>query len=117
MWICWIGAGFGGFGDRQDFWRLCYSSDVPQSMKSQLSLKKQMVWDGVDGAKKSSVDVWIVFVLFACWIVTDVDELIFEVVDVSYAVLVMPAVPDFSRGLLACCEGIAALDVLDAFRC
>jgi hypothetical protein len=57
----------------------------------------------------------IVFVLFVCWIVPNVDELIFEVIGVSCAVLVIPAVPDFSRGLSADCEGVAAFDVLNAF--
>jgi hypothetical protein len=75
-----------------------------------------MVWDGVEAVEIFGVDVWVVFVLFAGWIVSNVDELIFEVVGVSNAVLVVSAVPDFCRGLLAGCEGVSALDVLNAFR-
>lgn len=56
------------------------------------------------------------FVLSARWIVLDVDELLVEVVGVSYAVFVIAAVPDFSWGLLADSEGIASFDVLNAFR-
>jgi hypothetical protein len=76
-----------------------------------------MVWNGVDAVEKSSVDVRIVFVPFARRIVSDVEELMVEVVGVSYAVFVIAVVPDFSRGLLAGCEGVAAFDVLNAFCC
>jgi hypothetical protein len=41
------------------------------------------------------VDVGIVFVLLAGGIVCDVEELIFEVVCVSYAMVVIAGVPDF----------------------
>jgi hypothetical protein len=44
------------------------------------------------------MDVRMAFVLFACRIVFDVDELLVEVVGVSYAVFVIAAVPDFSWG-------------------
>ena len=60
------------------------------------SLRKQMVWDGIDGVKKFSVDMWIVFVLFASGVVLDVEELISKVVCVSYAMVVIAGVPDFS---------------------
>jgi len=76
-----------------------------------------MVWDGVDTVEIFSVDVRIVFVVFASGIVSDVNELFLEVVGVSYAVFVIAAVPDFSGGLLACREGVAAFDELNAFRC
>jgi hypothetical protein len=42
------------------------------------------------------VDVRIAFVLFAGGVVLDVEELIVEVVCVSYAVVVIAGVPDFS---------------------
>jgi hypothetical protein len=61
------------------------------------------------------MDVRMAFVLFACWIVSDVNELIFEVVGISNAVLMVSAVPDFSCGLLADSEGIASFDELNAF--
>ncbi len=61
------------------------------------------------------MDMWIIFALFACWIVSNVEELLLEVVGVSYAVFVIAAMPDFSCGLLADCEGVASLDVLNAF--
>jgi hypothetical protein len=61
------------------------------------------------------MDVRIIFVLPTCWIVSNVDELLLEVVGVSYAVLVISVVPDLSCRLLADCEGVAAFDVLDAF--
>jgi hypothetical protein len=61
------------------------------------------------------VDVWVVFVFLAGWVVLDVEELVVEVVGVSYAVLVVPTVPDFSWGLLAGCEGVASFDELNAF--
>jgi hypothetical protein len=56
-------------------------------------------------------------VLFARWIVRDVEELIVEVVGVSYAMVVVSGVPDFSLGLLAYCKGVSALEVLDALCC
>ena len=76
-----------------------------------------MVWDGVDTVKISCVDVQIVFEVFAGGIVLDVQKLTVVVVGVSYAVFVIAAVPDFAWGLLAGCEGVAALDVLNAFCC
>jgi hypothetical protein len=78
-------------------------------------LRKQIVWGGVEAIEIFGVDVWVVFVLFACWIVSDVDELLIEVVGVSYAMFVIAVVPDFSWGLLAGCEGVASFDVLNAF--
>lgn len=42
------------------------------------------------------MNVWIVFVLFAGWVVLDVEELIVEVVGVSYAMVVIAGVPDLS---------------------
>jgi hypothetical protein len=74
-----------------------------------------MVGDGVEAIKIFGMDVWVVFVLFACWIVSNVDELLLEVVGIPYAVFVIAAVPDFSWGLLAGCEGVASFDVLNAF--
>jgi len=63
-----------------------------------------MTRDGVEAIKIFGVDVRIVFVLFASGVVSDVDELIFEVVGVSDAVVVISAVPDFCCGVLAGCE-------------
>ena len=57
---------------------------------------KEVIWSSVDAVKIFGVDVWIVFVLFADWIISDIDELILEVVFVSDAVFVITAVPDFS---------------------
>jgi hypothetical protein len=74
-----------------------------------------MVWDGVDAVEISGVDVGIVFVLFAGGVVLYIEKLIVEAVGVSYAVFVMAAVPDFSGGLLAGCEGVPTFDVLNAF--
>ena len=74
-----------------------------------------MVWNGVETIKIFGMDVWVVFVLFACWIVSNVDKLLLEVVGIPYAVFVIAAVPDFPWGLLASCEGVASLDVLNAF--
>jgi hypothetical protein len=54
-----------------------------------------MVWDGVETIKIFGMDVWVVFVLFACWIVSNVDKLLLEVVGIPYAVFVIAAVPDF----------------------
>ena len=48
------------------------------------------------------------------WVISDVDELTLEVVFVSNAVFVITAVPDFSWGLLAGCEGVSTFDVLNA---
>ena len=74
-----------------------------------------MARDRVDAVEISGVDVWIVFVVFAGWVISDVAQLILEVVIVSNVVFVITAVPDFSRGLFAGCKGISALDVLNAF--
>jgi hypothetical protein len=68
-----------------------------------------MVWDGVESVAIFCVDVWIVFVLFASGVVSDVEELGVEVVAVFDAMFVIAAVPDFCCGLLAGCEGVAAL--------
>jgi hypothetical protein len=76
-----------------------------------------MVWDGVEAVKIFGVDVWVVFASFTSRVVSNVDELIFEVVGVSYAVFVVALVPDFSCGLLADREGIASFDELNAFCC
>jgi len=73
-----------------------------------------MIWHGVDAVEIFCVDVSVIFVLFAGGIVSDVNEMTFEVVAASNAVFVITAVPDFSRGLLAGCEGVTALDVLNA---
>ena len=74
-----------------------------------------MVWDGVDEIWKIRVEVGIVFVLSASWIVCDVEELVVEVFGVSDAVFVVAGVPDFSWGLLARGEGVRTFDVLNAF--
>jgi hypothetical protein len=74
-----------------------------------------MAWDRVDSVAIFCVDVWIVFVLFSSGVVLGVQKLVVEVVGVSDAMLVIAAVPDFSRGLLPDCEGVAAFDVLNAF--
>ena len=63
------------------------------------------------------MDVWVAFVLFTCWIVSNVEKLIVEVVGVPYAVLVVALVPDFSCGVLSGREGVASLDELNAFCC
>jgi hypothetical protein len=76
-----------------------------------------MVWDGVDLVEISGVDMRIIFVLFASRIVSNVDELIVEVIGVSRAMLVISTVPDCSSGVLAGCEGVASFDVLNAFCC
>ena len=55
-----------------------------------------MVWDCINVVEIFGVDVWITLVLFADWIIADVDKLILEVVVVSNAVFVITAVPDFS---------------------
>lgn len=78
---------------------------------------KKVVWDCIDVVEIFGVDVGMVFVLFADRIVCDVDELVLEIFLVSNAVFVIAAVPDFSRGLLADCEGVSALDVLNALCC
>lgn len=72
-------------------------------------------WDWIYAIKMFGVDVRIVSLLFGSWIVLYIGELIIEIVDISYAVFVISAVPDFSAGLLSCCEGVSAFDVLDAF--
>jgi len=74
-----------------------------------------MVWDGIHAVEISGVDVRIVFVLFAGWVVLDVQKLTVVVVGISNAVLVIAAVPDFFQGLTTCCEGVSAFDVLNAF--
>jgi len=61
------------------------------------------------------MDVWIVCVLFAGRVVSDVVELVIEVVGVSYPMFVIAAVPDCSRSVLASGEGVSAFDVLNAF--
>jgi hypothetical protein len=75
---------------------------------------KEMIWDCVDAVEIFGVDVWVVFIPFAGWVISDVEELILEVVFVSNAVFVITAVPDFSWRLLAGCEGVSAFDVLNA---
>ena len=73
-----------------------------------------MIWDCVDAVEIFGVDVWIVFVLFAGWVISDVDELILEVAIVSNAVFVITAMPDFAWRLSAGREGVSAFDVLNA---
>lgn len=63
------------------------------------------------------MNVWIVFVLFACWVIADVVELMIEVLGVSDAVLVISAMPYLAGRLLAHRERIASLDVLNALCC
>ena len=55
-----------------------------------------MVWDGIDAVKKLGVHVCVIFVLFARGVVLDVEELGFEIVCVSYAMVVIAGVPDLS---------------------
>jgi len=55
-----------------------------------------MIWDCVDALEISGVDVWIVFVLLTGRIISDVDELILEVMVVPNSVFVVSTVPDFS---------------------
>jgi len=74
-----------------------------------------MARDGVDVVEISGVDVWIVLVMFPRWIVSDVNELLCEIIGVSYSVFVIAVVPDFPCGLLAGCEGVSAFYVLNAF--
>ncbi len=47
-----------------------------------------------------SVDVWVVFAVFADWIICDVKKLLFVVDQISDAVFVMATVPDLSGRLL-----------------
>jgi hypothetical protein len=42
-------------------------------------------------------------------------QLMIEVVGVSYTMFVISAVPYLAGRLLACCEGVSAFDVLNAF--
>jgi hypothetical protein len=76
-----------------------------------------MCWRWVDLVGEVCVDVGVVFVLFAGWIVLDVEELVVEVIGVSDAVFVVAAVPDCSGDGFAGCEGVAAFDELNAFCC
>jgi hypothetical protein len=76
-----------------------------------------MIWDCVDAVEISGVYVEIVFVLFTGRIISDVGELILEVILVSNAVFVIAGVPVFSGCFLSCSEGVAAFDVLNAFCC
>jgi hypothetical protein len=80
-------------------------------------LSEQIGGDGVDAVEIFGVDVWMVLVLLAGGVVCYVSRLAYEVIAVSDAVFVIAAMPDFSRGLLAGCEGVAALEVLNAFGC
>jgi hypothetical protein len=73
-----------------------------------------MVRDRVEAVKMFRVDVRVVFVLFASGVVSDIERLVVEVVGVSYSMLVVTLVPDFCRGVLTGCEGVSALDVLNA---
>ncbi len=75
-----------------------------------------MVWGGIDTVWIADVDVRVGFVSFAGGVVLDIRELVVEVVGVSYAVLVISVVPDLSCGVLACGEGVASFDVLNASR-
>jgi hypothetical protein len=74
-----------------------------------------MGWDQVETVEIAGVDVGIGLVLFAARVVLDIQKLSSVVVGVSYAVFVVAAMPDLSGGLLASGEGVAALDVLNAF--
>ncbi|WP_433975468.1 hypothetical protein [Tunturiibacter lichenicola] len=76
-----------------------------------------MVGDGVEALKIFGVDVWVVLVLFAGGVVCYIARLVREVIGVSDAMFVVSAVPDLSCDLLACCEGVSALEVLNAFCC
>ena len=76
-----------------------------------------MIRDGIEAVKIFGVDVEVALVLFAGGVVCYVSRLIYEVIFVSDPVFVVAAMPDFSSGLLACCEGVSALEVLDAFGC
>jgi hypothetical protein len=80
-------------------------------------LLKQMVWDWIEAVFKFGVDVRIIFVSLATWIVCDVEELISKVVCVSYAMVVVSGVPDLSCRVFAGGKGVSAFDVLDAFCC
>ena len=51
-------------------------------------------WHGIDQVKIFGVEVWIVFVLFARWVVLDIEKLVVEVVGISDAMFVISAVPD-----------------------
>ena len=74
-----------------------------------------MAWDRVDAVEISGVNVGIVFVVFACGVVSHVDKLDVVVVGISDSVLVIAGVPDLSWRLMTRCEGITAFDVLNAF--
>lgn len=63
------------------------------------------------------MDVWIAFVLFADWIVGNVEKLIAKVICVSNPMVVISTVPDLPRRLMADREGITAFDELNTFRC
>jgi hypothetical protein len=87
-------------------------------MRNEMSpVTKLMVWDGVEAVQKFCVDVWVVLVLFAGGIVLDIEELIVEVVCVSYSVFRIVAVPDISQGSIACGERVSTFDLLDAACC
>lgn len=73
--------------------------------------------DGVDAVFVKSMDVGILCVVFASWVIGYVLALIVEVFAVSDAVFVMAGVPDLSCGLFADGEGVAAFDELYAPRC
>ena len=96
------------------WWMVRLYGVVAYFLSDCFALRKQMVWDGIHAVEISGVDVWVVFVLFAGWVVLDVQKLTVVVVGISNVVLVIAAVPDFSRGVLAGCERISAFDVLDA---
>lgn len=63
------------------------------------------------------VDMGVVFVLFAEWVVSDVGELVCVVVEVADAVIVVAGMPDLAWGVLSGGEGVAALDELYAAGC
>ena len=57
---------------------------------------EEMIWDYVDAVEILGVHVWIVVVLLTGGIISDVSELILEIIVVSNSVFVVTAVPDFS---------------------
>jgi hypothetical protein len=70
--------------------------------------------DGVETVFVRCVDVWVVGVVFACWVVGDVSKLILIVACVREAVRMVSILPEVALEVVADGEGKAAFDELDA---
>jgi hypothetical protein len=73
-------------------WRVG-GSGLPGDWGGRKFLRTEVGRHRVDAIGVSGVDVGIVFVPFADWIVGYVEELVAKVVCVSYAMVVIPTVP------------------------